>query len=79
MCINISEISWGCLEIARFGSQAAPVVSETGQEEALRAVQLSLLFVAVMLWLGVQAAQTETTGPDNGNSTALAAIADEAR
>ena len=55
------------------------MVSETGQEEALRAVQLSLLFVAVMLWLGVQAAQTETTGPDNGNSTALAAIADEAR
>ena len=31
-------------------------------EEALRAVQITLLFVAAMLWLGVQAAQTEPSG-----------------
>jgi hypothetical protein len=32
-------------------------------EEALRAVQITLLFVAAMLWLGAQAAQTEPNGP----------------
>jgi hypothetical protein len=32
-------------------------------EEALRAVQITLLFVATMLWLGAQAAQTEPSGP----------------
>lgn len=31
-------------------------------EEALRAVQITLLFVAAMLWLGIQAAQTEPYG-----------------
>jgi len=31
-------------------------------EEALRAVQITLLFIAAMLWLGVQAAQTEPNG-----------------
>jgi hypothetical protein len=32
-------------------------------EEVLRAVQITLLFVAAMLWLGVQAAQTEPNRP----------------
>ena len=40
-------------------STMSPGSHATRQEEALRAVQIIMLFVAAMLWLGVQAAQTE--------------------
>jgi len=46
-------------------------------EEALRAVQITLLFVAAMVWLGVQAAQTEPRGVGVREATSPAvAIAD---
>jgi len=38
-------------------------------EEALRAVQITLLFIAAMLWLGVQAAQTEPSGATLNETT----------
>lgn len=39
-------------------------------EEALRAVQITLLFIVTMLWLGVQAAQTEPNAPAVSGPTA---------
>jgi len=39
-------------------------------EEALRAVQITLLFIVAMLWLGAQAAQTEPNVPAAAGPTA---------
>jgi len=44
-------------------------------EEALRAVQITLLFIVAMLWLGAQAAQTEPeTPPATGPAAPAAAV-----
>lgn len=41
----------------------------------MRAIQITLLFAAAMLWLGIQAAQTEPRGPtDDGTTTTAASI-----
>lgn len=46
-------------------------------EEALRAVQITLLFIVAMLWLGAQAAQTEPdTPPVTGPAAQATAITD---
>jgi len=47
-------------------------------EEALRAVQITLLFAAAMLWLGVQAAQTAPAPTAAENSAIPVVVAGKA-
>lgn len=46
-----------------FYRQVAPRHPPAQREEALRAIQITLLFAVAMLWLGAQAAQTDPHGP----------------
>ncbi|UCH73929.1 MAG: hypothetical protein JSU82_16685 [Rhodospirillales bacterium] len=52
------------MEVPSFGGMdSAPTIGGDQLEEALRAVQITLLFVFAMLYLGAQAAQTEPNRP----------------